>query len=174
MIQMNRILTLVLLGLLLVNSLSCTQSDEEDGARAQGTEKSPEVTVLTGDALEAVDLVIVMNSVESARGWNRTLDISPALQERISKYDGKVQFNVEIKGVNEPLLSDGAKTEIPPGAKFNIGLTGALNADVQFEAGEIGVLKGEIFVSQETKVTVNGNKYRYAQGQWIQTSTGIK
>jgi hypothetical protein len=123
---------------------------------------------LAGDALDAVELVITMNSLSTARGWGQELDLAPDLRELVSKYDGKVQFKIDIQGVEEPLLADGAKTVVPSGAKFAVTLQGALNADVRIEEGEVGVIRGEIYAGEGTVVDVNGHEYRYIQGNWIQ------
>ena len=102
MTLMNHTLASVLVGLLLVGLGGCTESSEQSGSAAEdhvgpGSEveaaaekaNSPRKNALAGDALDAVDLLITVNAMSSARGWNRNLDLSPELQARLSKYDAR-------------------------------------------------------------------------------------
>jgi hypothetical protein len=65
-------------------------------------------------------------------------------------------------------MANGAKTVIPTGAEFGGTLQGSLNAEIRIMGGEVGVINGEIFVSDATEATVNGVKYKFERGQWVQ------
>lgn len=159
--------TRVLLGLLLLLGLEgCKRASEYTGVQTRDVDALRK-DALAGEDLDAIDLLIVWNSLSNARGWNQNIELSPDLQSRLSKYDGKVQANLDIKGVTVPLMADGSKTIIPRGASFSTTIEGSLSAQISIVSGEVGVINGKIFVADGTEATVNGNEYSYAQGQWI-------
>ena len=162
----NRTVRAISIGALLVPclfaGLSC--SKKPDSAPVEKTHE-PSPVVLAGDLLDALDLLIVMNSQDQFN----PIRLSPMLQQRLGKYNGKVGFTIDVKGTFEPLLADGAKTVIPESAEFSGTLTGALNADLRILAGEVGVINAEIFVSEGAQAVVNGDWYRYEKGRWVRT-----
>lgn len=123
--------------------------------------------VLEGNDLDAMDAAIALHFLNDTF-TSQPIKLSPGLKKRLSKYNGKVQFELQVKDCVSPLLEDGAKIIITSGCQFQAELHGALNAKIQITSGQVGLIKGEVFVSDDTLATVNGKHYKYEKGYWLE------
>lgn len=133
--------------------------------KAERNEPEKPVVVLTGELLDALDLFIVVQSMQAA--FN-PISLSPELRTRLGKYDDKVTYKTTIKNVLQPFVGNGSKTIISEGAAFKATFEGAFNVDVRIISGEVGVIGGQIFVREGTRATVNDRDFKYANGQWVE------
>ncbi|MBN2819583.1 MAG: hypothetical protein JXP36_11470 [Bacteroidales bacterium] len=123
---------------------------------------------LQGEGLDALELMIIFNARSSSFSWNRQIELSSSLTERLSKYfTDELRYRISMEGVDEPLLANGAKTIVPEGSICRMDFFGLLNSTVEVLKGEVGVLDGEIFVKDGTIAMIDSVKYQYANNLWL-------
>lgn len=127
---------------------------------------TPAVSPVGTDA-DAIDLLVVMHEITVARQWGPVPDLAPALKARVAPYEGRVQIELAIEGVDDSVTAKGFKTGIPPGARFGATLTGALRAAVHVAGGEVGLERGDVYAAEGTLATVDGRAYRRTSGRWL-------
>jgi hypothetical protein len=155
--------------LIVIISFSACNNSVRDNKLAKEKDSIPEVNTLIGEKLDAMELLIVVNSNSTANSWNQQLTISPEITTRLSKYSNdSTTYYLSADGIESPLLSDGAKTIVPNGATFDAKFEGLLNANIKIVSGEFGIINGKIFVKDSTKAIINDTTYCFLQDQWIQ------
>lgn len=153
--------------LTLACAAACTRADSPTQARAGDSGGATPALASADTDVDAIDLLVIQHSIVVARNWGRSPDLSPTLKARVARYEGLVELDVAIEGVDDSVTPEGTTTGIPLGARFGARLTGALNATVHVTSGEVGIVHGELQAAEGTRATVDGRSYRYGGGRWL-------
>ncbi len=150
---------------------SCSKSEHathqgREGSSANKVKLSVAEGVLSGTPLDALDLIIAINAVDTA--FN-PISLSSNLKERLSKYSDGSTYKLSIKGAKSPLVNGGAKMIIPNGGEFICKYKGDFNFEIKIVEGEVGVLNGDIYVKEGTRVLIDNVPYTFIKDKWRQT-----
>jgi len=156
--------------LALTFAAACTRADSPAPASARGSSGSTPSVAPTNADHDAIDLLVLQHALAVARDWGHPLELAPPLKARIAPYEGRVQLDVAIEGVDDSVTPEGIETAVPAGAIYRATLTGALNATVHVTSGEVGLVRGAVHAAEGTLASVDGRAYRRVGRQWVQES----
>lgn len=149
----------VVMIILILSLVSCS-----DSSRLEKTK------VLSGKALDAVDLAIVITVMNDA---SMRPELSEGLKQRLAKYNTNTTFElscnrlgrkpVEVEGVR------GAVIGLFPNSEFRCKYKGDLKYLINFRGGVVGVIKREIYVQEGTKLSIDDNPFVFSKGKWIRS-----
>ena len=178
--RLSKVLSLLKLGILLTAIGVCACWNEQSIAQTTKPNQA-RVIALSENTQDIIDFTItklslMVSTIQIKRSSGTTkatsIELSQPRQAQFSQYDKKIKFNIKVEGVDVFFGENTALITIPTGAKLYGTLEGLLNADIRFMTGQVGIKKGETFVSEGAEATVNGNQFIYVQGQWIPVKSG--
>lgn len=146
---------------------ACTRAGTPGPVPSNDTNQENAVVPASDADRDAIDLLVVLHAITVAREWGRAPDLAPALKARVAPYEGRVQIDFAIEGVDDSVTAEGVRTGMPPGARFGATLTGALRAAVQIAGGEVGLERGDVYAAEGTLATVDGRAFRRTSGRWL-------
>ncbi len=149
---------------------ACTHADSPAPASARGSSGSTPSVAPTDTDHDAIDLLVLQHALAVARDWGHPLELAPPLKARIAPYEGRVQLDVAIEGVDDSVTPQGVETAVATGAIYRATLTGALSATVNVTSGEVGLVRGDVHAAEGTLATVDGRAYRRVGGRWVAES----
>ncbi len=146
---------------------ACSRAAPAPTARSGDSSGATPAVSPVGTDADAIDLLVVLHAITVAREWGRAPELAPPLKRRVAPYEGRVQLDFAIEGVDDSVTAEGVKTGIPPGARFGATLTGALRAAVHVAGGEVGLERGDVYAAEGTLATVDGRAYWRTNGRWL-------
>lgn len=160
-----------LVAVALACAAACSRADSPPAARSGDSSGAKPVVAAADADADAIDLLVVMHAVTVARQWGPAPELAPELKARVARYEGRVQLEFAIEDVDDGVTAEGVKTGIPPSARFGATLTGALRGTIQVAGGEVGLVRGDVHVTEGTLATVDGRPYRRTGGRWLPAAT---
>lgn len=147
--------------LTLVSAACCDRSLPPPAVRPtdggpSGSNGDRDESVLSGDALEAVELAVAIYVRQSAMN---PVEVPKRIETLSAKY-AETHFNASTKGCMS--VPDGTTTF----GDISFTLTGNREMAMTFTNGAIGFREDDIWVRDGTELRMNDKKYTYQRGKW--------
>jgi hypothetical protein len=151
-------LVAVMIAMLLLVSCSGKEYDKEKLRKAEA---------LGGPALDAVDLAIVVFTLNTP---SAKPPMREDLKQRLIRYNGNTGYEIKCdKHGSRPVMKNGIpgiQVAFLPGADFTCKFKGTLGYVIKLKDGEVGIVDGEIYVKEWTKLSVDDTRYVFFEGAW--------
>jgi hypothetical protein len=151
-------LVAVMIAMLLL--VSCSGKDAAN-------ERLRKAEALAGPALDAVDLTIVIFSLNNP---SVKPPMSDELKLRLARYNGNTGYEIKCdRHGSRPVMKDGIpgiQVAFLPGADLTCTYKGALGYVIKLKDGEVGIVNRGIYVKEGTKLSVNNDPYVFFEGKW--------
>lgn len=137
-----------------------------------GAVPGPAVAVAAAAPQQVVDAIDATIAVCTKACIPGRPEVSERVQALLTRFKAETVFGVRKPGFPKVFRSGSWVIEIGDEWGRPCDFAGTDVPEVLFRAGEIGILKTEVYVKPNTKAQVNGVEYVYEDGAWRKAETG--